>query len=95
MMRKLNEEVNGIMEPLVATTVLGASQRLVGEPVPLPPVEFEDFSDLAELGIIPVPDMDEADFEAAPLFDLNDAPFDMVEKALANAAIVAAAAVLF
>ena len=94
MMRKLNEEVNGIMEPLVATTVLGASQHLVGEPVPLPPVEFEDFSDLAELGIILVPDMDEADFEAAPLFDLNDAPFDMVEKALANAAVVVAAAVL-
>ena len=38
--------------------------------------------DLAVLGIILVPYMDEANFGAAPLFDINDAPFDMVEEAL-------------
>ena len=99
MMRKLNEKVNGIMMPLVATTILGDGQRIVGEGMPsvdeLAPIEFDDFSDLAELGFIQVPDLDEADFEAAPLFDLNDAPIDMIQNVLDAASTTAALAVLY
>ena len=98
MMRKLNEQANGIMMPLVATTILGDGQCIVGEGM-LPadevaPIEFNDFSDLAELGFIQVPDLDEADFEAAPLFDLNYAPIDMIQNALDAAAATVALVVL-
>ena len=47
---------------------------------------------IADLGFIQVPDMDEDDFEEAPLFDTNDAPEEMIEDALY--AVVATAVAL-
>ena len=55
MMRKLNEQVNGTIMvmplALVATTILGDGQCIVGEGMPpadeVAPIEFDDFSNLA------------------------------------------------
>ena len=81
------------MMPLVATVVLGAGQRIVGEEIQPPLVdEVDEFADLAELGFIQVPDMDEEDFEGALLFDVNDAPEEMIKAALDAAATIAVAA---